>query len=187
MSIIVIDRHTILPSGIVMHPRKRVRFSSSSTPVTKVWEITHQYPSGFFYTRSETDRFRMEARAAKLGTNPSSTTYPSPISVQSLLNMASSSIIVVTFIILGIVATTIACLPILLGLKIASVFIPDTHPDSMVDSSIFSSAPSEHNGIVESTPERLVSSMLDTLAHTCTSGGSSMKSEKRYYSQLLGN
>ena len=57
-----VDRHCIISSAVsdTSHRRRKrvrsVRFCSEDYPVTKVEEVTHEYPPDYFYTRSETDR-----------------------------------------------------------------------------------------------------------------------------------
>ena len=59
-----VDRHCIISSAVsdTSHRRRKrvrrsVRFCSEEYPVTKVEEVTHEYPPDYFYTRSETDRW----------------------------------------------------------------------------------------------------------------------------------
>jgi len=78
-------------------------------------------------------RFRQEARAERLG----SSTSP----VQRAFNVASSSCVMVIFLIIGIVSATIASLPLLLLLKVSSTVFSyyDGSPhDDIIDSSIYS-------------------------------------------------
>jgi len=87
-------------------------------------------------------RFRQEARAERLG----SSTSP----VQRAFNIASSSCIMVVFLIIGIVSATIASLPLLLILKVSSsvfsYYDGSSSHDDIVDSSIFPySSPSDDN------------------------------------------
>ncbi|KAL3801697.1 hypothetical protein ACHAWO_010791 [Cyclotella atomus] len=139
-------------SGMGM--RKTVSFSS----VADVKQVSHSYPSDFFYTQSETDRFRREAREER---KSSLRTY-----TEQLSESASSSVPVVIIMTLGIIATTIACLPILLGLKFVSVFVTDSK--DIIDSSVVPSSVDSKNDT--SLTERLVSSLL----------GESCQDDKRY-------
>ena len=81
-------------------------------------------------------RFRQEVRAERLG----SSTSP----VQRAFNIASSSCVMVVFLIIGIVSATIASLPLLLLLKISSSVFSYYHGSShhdIIDSSIFPYSP----------------------------------------------
>ncbi|KAL9178662.1 hypothetical protein ACHAXT_002000 [Thalassiosira profunda] len=128
--------------------RKRVRFSAE---VDDVRLVSHKYPSDYFYTRSEMARFRDEVREERRGSADSP--------VQRAFNVASSSAILVVFLIVGLIAATIACLPLLLALKISSaVFSCAAHHDG-VDSSVLPYSPS--TGLeYSSMPERLIVSLL---------------------------
>lgn len=46
--------------------------------------------------------------------------------MKRLAEAASSSVLLIVILTLGIIATTIACLPVLLGLKFVSVFFADS-------------------------------------------------------------
>ena len=82
-------------------------------------------------------RFRDEVREERRGSADSP--------VQRAFNVASSSAILVVFLIVVLVAATIACLPLLLALKISSaVFSCAAHHDG-VDSSVL---PSFYNSLV---------------------------------------
>ena len=93
-------------------------------------------------------RFRQELRAERLG----SSTSP----VQRAFNIASSSCVMVVFLIIGIVSATIASLPLLLLLKVSSSVFSyyDGSPhDDIIDSSIFpppsSGSSSNDNSIID--------------------------------------
>ena len=103
--------------------------------------------SSSYYIISLT-RFRQEARAERLG----SSTSP----VQRAFNIASSSCVMVIFLIIGIVSATIASLPLLLLLKVSSTVFSyyDGSPhDDIIDSSIFpppsSGSSSNDNSIID--------------------------------------
>lgn len=101
-------------------------------------------------------RFRREASEER---KPSITSH-----IERLSELASSSALLIVIMTLGIIATTVACLPILLGLKFLSVFVPDSKD---TDSSIAAGVAADAD-----TPftERLVTSLF----------GESSQSEKRY-------
>ena len=194
-----VDRHCIISSAVsdTSHRRRKrvrrsVRFCSEEYPVTKVEEVTHEYPPDYFYTRSETDRwviyrvklpsiasyaytmhnfsprylrtqcvcfysrFRREAREERMGSADSP--------VQRAFNIASSSVILVIFLIVGLISATIACLPILLLLKIASIlysFGSSPHEDD-VDSSVHPYSPSsdiDGNSFIERSLLSLMGSL----------------------------
>lgn len=102
-------------------------------------------------------RFRREAREERKSSLISYT--------EQLSELASSSVLVVVILTLGIIATTIACLPILLGLKFISVFVTDSKD---IDSSVVPS--SVDSKVDTSFTEKLVSSLL----------GESCQDDKRY-------
>ena len=87
--------------------------------------------------------------------------------VQRAFNIASSSVILVIFLIVGLISATIACLPILLLLKIASIlysFGSSPHEDD-VDSSVHPYSPSsdiDGNSFIERSLLSLMGS------HSCT-------------------
>mmetsp|Transcript_18310 Transcript_18310/g.39579 ORF Transcript_18310/g.39579 Transcript_18310/m.39579 type:complete len:161 (-) Transcript_18310:209-691(-) len=138
--------------------RKRVKFCAEH-PVTKVMEVTHKYPSNYFYSRSEVDRFRKEAREEILGSADSP--------VQRAFDNASSSVIIVVFLIIGLIVAAIAFLPILLLLKIS---FPPSQED--IDSSIQPYAPSTDLD-TSSFTERLLLNLMGQPSLSCSSNGSS--------------
>lgn len=84
--------------------------------------------------------------------------------VQRAFNIASSSVILVIFLIVGLISATIACLPILLLLKIASIlysFGSSPHEDD-VDSSVHPYSPSsdiDGNSFIERSLLSLMGSL----------------------------
>lgn len=119
--------------------------------------IVVEVPSNW-YSPKLCCRFRREAREER---KSSLRTY-----TEQLSESASSSVPVVIIMTLGIIATTIACLPILLGLKFVSVFVTDSK--DIIDSSVVPSSVDSKNDT--SLTERLVSSLL----------GESCQDDKRY-------
>ncbi|KAL3760071.1 hypothetical protein ACHAWU_006619 [Discostella pseudostelligera] len=121
--------------------KRRVTFCScdgdDEHPVTQVIEVTHNYPSDYFYTRSELARFRREvSEERRLSSSPSCSSSSSTFSpVERALNIVTSSLLIATLFIFALLATTIASLPILLFLKIASLLFSGKEEDD-VDSSI---------------------------------------------------
>ena len=76
--------------------------------------------------------------------------------LERLAEAASSSVLLIVILTLGIIATTIACLPVLLGLKFVSVFFADSKD---VDSSVVPSS-ADSVDANSSLIERLVTSFL---------------------------
>jgi len=160
MSVIVIDRP---PFSVSIAPRrKKVRFCSLN-PVTEVRVVWHKYPSDFFYTSTETHRFRKEAREERMGSAVSP--------VQRAFNVASSSLVTVLLLIVGMIAATIACLPILLLLKIASILFSCASQED-IDSSVQPYSPSS-DPETSSFTERLLLSLFGHSSLSCTSHGNS--------------
>eukprot|EP00804_Cyclotella_cryptica_P001454 CCRYP_003685-RA/>CCRYP_003685-RA protein AED:0.24 eAED:0.24 QI:383/1/1/1/1/1/2/176/173 len=138
------------PAAIHGRLRKTVSFNS----VPEVCQVHHSYPSDFFYTQRETDQFRREAQEEQKSSVSSF--------LERLSDVASSSVVLVVMFILGIVATTIACLPILLALKFFSMFIVDSPSAHDIDSSVISSPVEE-----ESSIERMVCSLFGGVSTDC--------------------
>jgi len=134
MSVITIDKTHGFVS--VAPRRKRVSFRSMH-PVTEVRVVACNYPVGYFYTRSETDRFRKEAQEERIGS------VVSP--VQRASDASSSSMTLFMFLLVGMLAATIACLPILLLLKTRSV-LSACASQECVDSSVRHSPLSTDSG-----------------------------------------
>mmetsp|Transcript_55951 Transcript_55951/g.118976 ORF Transcript_55951/g.118976 Transcript_55951/m.118976 type:complete len:166 (+) Transcript_55951:76-573(+) len=114
----------VLACSVLKAPHeKRVRFRS----MCEVREVTHEYPSNYFYTPADYYEFRKEAREEKMGS------VASP--VQKVFDVASLSMIAVALLMVGLVAATIACLPMLLLLKSSSLIFSCT-TDEYIDSSV---------------------------------------------------
>ena len=92
-------------------------------------------------------RFRREAREER---KTSHTAY-----IEKIADLASSSALVIIFLTVGIIATTITCLPILLGLKFVSVFVADS---KNIDASVVSSNVAADTDL--SLTERLIYGLL---------------------------
>mmetsp|Transcript_18312 Transcript_18312/g.33048 ORF Transcript_18312/g.33048 Transcript_18312/m.33048 type:complete len:173 (-) Transcript_18312:105-623(-) len=152
---------------------KRVQFCS----MCQVKEVAHKiYPSDYFYTSADYARFRKEAREEKMG----ATISP----VQRAFNVASSSFFGVLVLIVGLIATTIACLPILLFIKLSSVvFSHATQED--VDSSIQPYPPSTDPVTIPLT-ERLLLNLLGDPSLSFSSNGAS-QFETLCVSPLISN
>lgn len=84
--------------------------------------------------------------------------------------MASSSALFLIILTFGIVATTVACLPLLLGLKFVSIFITDSSVQD-IDSSVVSDSVETESSFTE----RMICSLL---------GGVSTRDEKRTCSRV---
>merc|ERR1719491_898590 len=87
------------------------------------------------------DRFRKEAQEERMGSAVSP--------VQRAFDAASSSMAVFVFLLVGMVAATIACLPILLLLKIKSVLSSCTAQEN-IDFCVLHSSPSTGTGSARS-------------------------------------
>ncbi|KAL7466075.1 hypothetical protein ACHAXS_006373 [Conticribra weissflogii] len=107
-------------------PTRRVRFA---VRLTEVWEISHQYPQDFFYSQVDTPRFLAEAKAESAVQSPASTAH-------DVLDIASSSIVLMVLFLLLSLTATLACIPFLVVMKIASVMKFGFFDDDSVDSSI---------------------------------------------------
>merc|ERR1712238_66941 len=92
---------------------------------------------GYFYTRHDMERFRKEAKEERMGSAVSP--------VQGALDTASSSMALFMFLIVGMLAATIACLPILLLLKTHS-FLSSCTSQEDIDSSVRLSPPLTGSG-----------------------------------------
>ncbi|KAL7475632.1 hypothetical protein ACHAW6_001544 [Cyclotella cf. meneghiniana] len=137
------------PTVIHRGMRKTVSFNS----VPEVCQVNHRYPPDFFYTQKETDQFRREAREKRTSSS----------FLERLSNLASSSVILVLLFMIGIVATTIACLPMLLALKFFSVFLVNSSSTHDVDSSVISSPVEAESSVTE----RMVCSLLGGVSTDC--------------------
>ena len=104
-------------------------------------------------------RFRREAREEQK--------YSLSAYIECLTELASSSVVLIVILTLGIVATTIACLPLLLGLKFISLFVADSKD---IDSSVVTSGVDRAEAD-SSFAEGLVTNLF---------GGSCPEDDKRY-------
>mmetsp|Transcript_14938 Transcript_14938/g.26733 ORF Transcript_14938/g.26733 Transcript_14938/m.26733 type:complete len:173 (+) Transcript_14938:107-625(+) len=152
---------------------KRVQFTS----MCHVKEVAHIiYPSDYFYTSADYARFRKEAREENMG----SAITP----VQRVFNVASSSFFGVLVLIVGLIATMTACLPILLFIKLSSVvFSYATQED--IDSSIHPYSPST-DPVTSPLSERLIFSLLGHSSLSNSSNGAS-RFETECVSPLISN
>lgn len=119
---------------------------------------------------SSNHRFRSEAREERLGSSADSP-------VQRAFNIASSSVIVASLLIVGLLAATVACLPMLLLLKITSIFFSCSSQEEDVDTSVRPYSPSTDFD-VSSFTERLLISMMGNASLSCTSDGTSQYEEQ---------
>lgn len=169
MSVIVINRPPCSVVASIAPRRKRVEFCTRM----EVRAVTHKYPSDYFYTRSEMDRFRKEAREERDSERKRMEPAVSP--VQRAFNFASSSVVLVIVLIIGVIAATIACLPILLLLKITSVAFSCASRED-IDSSIrpcsLSSDPE-----TSTFTERLMLSVLGQSSLSCTNSSTTSYEE----------
>ncbi len=90
---------------------------------------------------------------------------PSP--VERVFDIASSSIISASFLIIGLVAAQVACLPILLLLRVSSIlFFPLNSRRDDVDSSIRPYSPQSVDVEASSFTERLLFSFMGSPPHS---------------------
>jgi len=90
--------------------------------------------------------------------------------VQKAFNIASSSIITALFLIVGLIAATIACLPILLLLKVSSVLFSSWSSQEHVDSSLQPHSAATEIG-TSSFAERLLINLIGDSSLSCTRDG----------------
>ena len=167
-------------------PRSKVRFGT-----TQVRSVTHIYPADYFYTRYEMDRwertlnyftcscichircsygtinnhfllhrFRQEAYEERLRSSVSP--------VQRAFNIATSSVIMALFMIVGILVAMVACLPVLLAIKIASVISSFfVSRQDMIESSINPDFPETDYQTI-SLAERLLLVLFGQPSISCT-------------------
>ncbi|KAL3823139.1 hypothetical protein ACHAXA_010395 [Cyclostephanos tholiformis] len=150
--------------------RRRVRFNAQ---VTGYCVLSHDYPSDYFYTRSDIKRFRREAleerREYKREEGGTDSSAPSP--VERAFDIATSSAISAFVLIIGLVAATMACLPILLLLKVSSMlFFPFASCHDDVDSSILPYSPPT-DVEASSLAERILFNFIGSRPLSDSSGG----------------
>jgi len=120
-------------------PQRRTRFCTRR-PATK--EVTHRYPPDYFYSRLDVERFRAEARLERRSSVSVSAHVESAAAspARKAFGVASSSLTIIALFIFGLVASTIAYLPVLLLLKISSTMF--SSPRESGDSSVCPDIPS---------------------------------------------
>lgn len=157
--------------------RNRVTFD----PMVKIRLVSHEYPRGFFYTRQEVFRFRMEAQEERIA--------PAPSPIRSAFDVASSSMAVIFFLVVGMAAATIACLPFLLLLKVwASMLSFCSLSREDVDASVRPCSPQKMDDNVGASTmvcnyaERLLLNFLGE-----SGASSSAQYEKQCLSPVLSN
>ena len=127
-------------------------------------------------------RFRHEARVERMGGGSA----PSP--VQRAFNTASSSVIIMTLMIVGLLGAMIACLPILLLIKIASTLYSFTSSCYQVDDVDSSVRPYSPPNDSDESPylERLLLSLMGSPSLSCTNS-TTCKYEMQCITPLLSN
>lgn len=104
-------------------------------PTIQVKRVTLAHPPDYFYAQKDYRRFRREAReeTMRVATSPA----------RSSLNVASSLAIATAFLVAGMMAATVACLPILLIIGLRSIVFSCAGRGD-VDSSVWSQCPAAH-------------------------------------------
>lgn len=109
----------------------------------------------------------------------------SPSRVERAVDIASSSVISASFLVIALVAATMTCLPILLLLRVSSMlFFPSNSSRDDVDSSIRPYSPPTDDVYASSFTERILFNFVGSPAYSCSS---SERYEKECIATLSSN